>query len=54
MSTTWKIINHENGKSSHDNNMTSLKIDNKEITDQNKIANIFNIFFIHSRLTQYR
>ena len=46
MTTTWKIINHENGKPSHDNNIASLKIDNKEITDQNKIANIFNNYFL--------
>jgi exonuclease III len=46
MATTWKIINHENRKPSHDNNIASLKIDNKEITNQNKIANIFNNYFL--------
>jgi len=46
MATTWKIINHENGKPSHHNNTISLSIDNKEVTNQNKIANIFNNYFL--------
>jgi hypothetical protein len=46
MATTWKIINHENGKPSHCNNTISLRIDNKEVTNQNKIANLFNIYFL--------
>jgi exonuclease III len=43
--TTWKIINHENGKPNHCKNTISLRIDNKEITNQNTIANIFNSYF---------
>jgi hypothetical protein len=46
MATTWKIINHENGKPSHCNNTISLRIDNKEVTNHNKIANIFNNYFL--------
>ena len=45
MITTWKIINHENGKPNHCRN-TSLGTDNKEITNQNTIANIFNSYFL--------
>jgi hypothetical protein len=46
MSTTWKIINNENGKPNHSKNSISLKIDNKEITNQNTVANIFNNYFL--------
>jgi hypothetical protein len=46
MATTWKVINHENGKPSHYNNTISLRIGNKEVTNQNKIANIFNKHFL--------
>ena len=46
MVTTWKIINYENGKSNHCKNIPSLRIDNKEITNQNTIANIFNSYFL--------
>ena len=46
MSTTWKIINYENGKPNHSKNSISLKIDNKEITNQNTVANIFNNYFL--------
>jgi hypothetical protein len=46
MATTWKIINHENGKRSHCNNTISLKIDNKEVTNQNKVANLSNSYFL--------
>ena len=46
MLTTWKIINYENGKSNHCKNIQSLRIDNKEITNQNTIANIFNSYFL--------
>jgi len=37
--TTWKIINHENGKSNHCKNTITLRTDNKEITIQNTVAN---------------
>jgi len=33
MITTWKVINHENGKPNHCKNTISLRIDNKEITN---------------------
>jgi hypothetical protein len=46
MSTTWEIINYENGKPNHSGNSISLKIDNKEITNQNTVANIFNNYFL--------
>jgi len=46
MATTWKIINHENGKPSHRDNTISLSIDKKEVTNQNNIANIFNNYFL--------
>jgi hypothetical protein len=46
MVTTWKIINYENGKSNHCKNIQSLRIDNKEITNQNTIADIFNSYFL--------
>jgi hypothetical protein len=46
MITTWKIINHENGKSNHCKNTISLRTDNKEITNQNSTANIFNSYFL--------
>jgi hypothetical protein len=46
MSTTWKIINYENGKPNHSKNSISLKKDNKEITNQNTAANIFNNYFL--------
>jgi len=46
MITTWKIINHEDGKPNNCKNTISLRIDNKEITNQNTIANIFNSYFL--------
>ena len=46
MATTWKIINYENGILNHCNNTISLKIDNKEVTNQKKNANIFNSYFL--------
>jgi hypothetical protein len=46
MVTTWKIINYEHGKLNLCNNTISLKIHNKEATNQNKIANIFNSYFL--------
>jgi len=44
--TTWKIINHEDGKPNNCKNTVSLRIDNKEIINQNIIANIFNSYFL--------
>ena len=41
-----QILNYENVKSKHCKNIQSLRIDNKEITNQNTIANIFNSYFL--------
>jgi hypothetical protein len=46
MITTQKIINHENGRPNHCKNAVSLRTDNKEITNQNTIANIFNSYIL--------
>jgi len=46
MVTTWKTINYENDKSNHCKNIQSLRIGNKEIMNQNTIANIFNSYFL--------
>jgi hypothetical protein len=46
MSTTWKIINYENQKPNHSKNSISLKIDNKEITNQNTVTNILINYFL--------
>jgi hypothetical protein len=46
MATIWKIMNYENGKTSHCNNNISLRINNKEVTNQNKIADISNSYFL--------
>jgi hypothetical protein len=45
MSTTLKIINYENGKPNLSKNSISLKIYNKEITNQNTVANIIKNYF---------
>jgi len=42
----WKIINHENGKPNHCKNTISFRTVNREITNQNTIANIFNSYFL--------
>ena len=44
--TTWKIINHENRKPNHCKNTISLRSDNKEITNDNTVASIFNSYFL--------
>ena len=46
MITTWKIIIHENGKPNHCKNTIALRVDNKGITNQNKIVNIFNSYLL--------
>ena len=46
MVTTWKIIRYENGKTNYCKSIQSLKIDNKEITNQNTSTNILNIYFL--------
>jgi len=45
MKSTWKIINEEKGGGSGIG-IHSLVINNNVIMDQNKIANIFNNYFI--------
>ena len=45
MASARKIINKEKGKY-NDHNTISLKIGNKEITNQSKIATIFNNYFL--------
>ena len=46
MKTIWKIINEENGKTKSAIDIQSLVINNNIIVNQNKIANIFNNYFI--------
>jgi hypothetical protein len=46
MKSTWKIINEEKGKTESCIDIQSLVINNHVITNQNKIANIFNNYFI--------
>jgi len=46
MKSTWKIINEEKGKTQSGIDIQSLVINNNVIINQNKIANIFNNYFI--------
>jgi len=46
MKSTWKIINEEKGKTKSGIDIQSLVINNNVIMDQNKVANIFNNYFI--------
>jgi len=46
MKTTWEIINEEKGKTKSSTDIHSLVINNNVIMNQNKIANIFNNYFI--------
>jgi len=46
MKTTWKIINEEKGKTKISIDIESLVINKNVIMNQNKIANIFNNYFI--------
>jgi len=46
MKTTWKIINEEKGTTKSSVDIQSLVINNNVIMNQNKIANIFNNYFI--------
>jgi len=46
MKTTWKIINEEKGKTKSSIDIQYLVINNNVIMNQNKIANIFNNYFI--------
>ena len=44
--TTWKIINSENGKTIQDMTIPQIKLNDKLIHNQNKIANVFNSYFL--------
>jgi hypothetical protein len=46
MKSTWKIINEEKGKTSSSIDIQSLVINYNVIMNRNKIANIFNNYFI--------
>jgi hypothetical protein len=46
MRSTWKIINEEKGETKRSIGIQSLVLDNKLIRNQNKIADIFNKYFV--------
>jgi hypothetical protein len=46
MKSTWEIINEDKGKTKKENGIQSIMVDNKLIKKQNKIANIFNKYFL--------
>jgi hypothetical protein len=46
MESMWKVINEEKGKTKNGIDIQSLVIDNNIIMNQNKIANIFNNYFL--------
>ena len=46
MKSTWKIINEEKGRTESAIDIQSLATNNNVILNQNKIANIFNNYFI--------
>jgi hypothetical protein len=46
MKCTWKIIHEEKGAKINTSDIQSLMIDNKVLTNQNKIAYIFNSYFL--------
>ena len=46
MKSTWKIINNEKGITQQDMSVPQPVLNNKTITNQHKIANIFNSYFI--------
>jgi len=46
MKSTWKIINNERGITHQDMSASLLKLDNKLIANQHKIANLFNSYFL--------
>jgi hypothetical protein len=46
MKSTWKIINEEKGKTKNSIDIQFLVVDNNIIINQNKIANIFNNYFL--------
>jgi len=46
MKSTWKIINNEKGTTQHDMSVPSLVMNEKIITNQKEIANLFNNYFL--------
>jgi hypothetical protein len=44
--TTWSIINNESKKKKKRGEIQALNVENKEITDQQTIAETFNEYFI--------
>jgi hypothetical protein len=46
MKSAWKIINEEKGKTKNDTDIQALVINNNVMMNQNKIANIFNDYFL--------
>ena len=46
MKSTWKIINNERGITHQDMSAPMLKLDDKLIANQHKIANLFNSYFL--------
>jgi hypothetical protein len=44
--STWKIINSESGITHQDTSIPLLKLDDKLIANQHKIANLFNSYFL--------
>jgi hypothetical protein len=44
--STWKIINSESGMTHQDTSIPLLELDEKLITNQHKIANLFNNYFL--------
>jgi hypothetical protein len=46
MKSTWKIIKSENGQTHQDVPTPLLKLDDKQITNQHKIVNLFNSCFL--------
>jgi hypothetical protein len=46
MKSTWKIIKSESGQTHQDAPTPLLKLDDKQIANQHKIANLFNSYFL--------
>jgi exonuclease III len=46
MKSTWEIINEVKGRIKKDKCINAIFVDNKTIKNQNKIANVFNKFFL--------
>jgi hypothetical protein len=46
MKSTWKIINEEKGKIKRDKSIQSLVFENRQVTSQKEIVDIFNKYFL--------